>query len=115
MDTLMHCFEITTKKAATNTATEIRSSHFPRNLQSIIDTITVFINGQVFDNITNYNHLVNLILDNTESFNYYQSGIHALQNADPSIKYSGADACGNAITATVVGASATNTVVTTAL
>ncbi len=49
MDTLMHYFEITAKKAATNTATEIRSSHFPKRLQSIIDAITVCINGQVFE------------------------------------------------------------------
>ena len=109
MDTLMHYFEITTTKAGTNTATEIRASCFPRNSASIIDTITVFINGQVFENITNYNHLFNLIYDNTAGYNYYNSGIRALEASDPSIKYSVADASGNAITATVQGALATST------
>jgi len=110
MDTLMHYFEITTTKAATNTATEIRSTFFPRNSASIIDTITVFINGQVFENITNYNHLFNLIYDNTTGFNYYNSGIRALECTDPSIKYSVANASGNTITATVQGSNITSTV-----
>jgi hypothetical protein len=96
MDTLMKYFEITTTKSATNTATEIRSTHFPRNSASIIDTISVFINGQSFENITNYNHLFNLIYDNTAGFNYYNSGIRALECTDPSIKYTIADAPGNA-------------------
>jgi hypothetical protein len=109
MDTLMHYFEITTTKAGTNTATEIRASCFPRNSASIIDTITVFINGQVFENITNYNHLFNLIYDNTAGYNYYNSGIRALECADPSIKYTVADASGNAITGTVQGALNTST------
>jgi hypothetical protein len=112
MDTLMHYFEITTTNAGTNTATEKRGSCFPRNSASIIDTITVFINGQVFENITSYNHLFNLIMDNVAGYNYYNSGIRALECADPSIKYSVADASGNAITATVQGASATATVET---
>jgi hypothetical protein len=110
MDTLMHYFEITTTRAGTNGTNEIRSTHFPRNSASIIDTISVFINGQVFENIQSYNHLFNLIYDNTSGFNYYQSGIRALECADPSIKYSVADASGNAITATVSGANITATV-----
>jgi hypothetical protein len=110
MDTLMHYFEITTTKSGTNTATEIRSTFFPRNSASIIDTITVFINGQVFENITNYNHLFNLIYDNTTGFNYYNSGIRALECTDPSIKYKVADASGNTITATVQGSNITSTV-----
>ena len=109
MDTLMHYFEITTTKAGTNTATEIRASCFPRNSASIIDTITVFINGQVFENIPSYNHLFNLIYDNTCGYNYYNSGIRALEAADPSIKYTVADASGNAITGTVQGALNTST------
>jgi hypothetical protein len=109
IDTLMKYFEITTTRSGTNTATEIRSSFFPRNSASIIDTLTVFINGQVFENITNYNHLFNLIYDNTTGFNYYNSGIRALEATDPSIKYSVADASGNTITATVQGALNTST------
>lgn len=109
MDTLMSYFEITSTKGGTNTATEIRASCFPRNSASVIDTITVFINGQVFENITNYNHLFNLIYDNTAGYNYYQSGIRALEASDPSIVYSVADASGNAITSTVQGALNTST------
>ena len=109
MDTLMKYFEVTTTKAGTNASSQIRSSYFPRNSASIIDTITVFINGQVFENITNYNHLFNLIYDNTTGFNYYNSGIRALECTDPSIKYTVADASGNAITSTVQGALNTST------
>jgi hypothetical protein len=50
MDTLMHSFEITTTAAQSASATR-RGTFFPRNGASIIDTITVFINGQVFENI----------------------------------------------------------------
>jgi len=109
MDSLMHYFEVTTTRAGTNTATEIRSSFFPRNSASIIDTITIFINGQVFENIQSYNHLFNVLYDNCAGFNYYQSGIRALECADPSIKYSVADASGNAITSAVQGANITST------
>ena len=109
MDTLMKYFEVTTTKAGTMASSQIRSSYFPCNSASIIDTITVFINGQVFENITNYNHLFNLIYDNTTGFNYYNSGIRALECTDPSIKYTVADASGNAITSTVQGALNTST------
>jgi hypothetical protein len=109
MDTLMKYFEITTTKSATNTATEIRSTHFPRNSASIIDTISVFINGQSFENITNYNHLFNLIYDNTAGFNYYNSGIRALECTDPSIKYSMNDTSSNVITSIVSGTNITST------
>jgi hypothetical protein len=113
MDTLMHYFEIKTTHAGTNTAQEKRASCFPRNSASIIDTITVFINGQVFENIPSYNHLFNLIYDNTCGYNYYNSGLRALECSDPSIKYAVADASGNAITGTVQGALNTSTSETT--
>ena len=51
MDTLMHSFEITTTAAQSASATR-QGTFFPRNSASIIDTITVFINGQVFENIS---------------------------------------------------------------
>ena len=72
MDTLMHYFEFTSTRSGVNTATtpEVQGSFFPRDTSStstssIVDTITVFINGQVFENITNYNHRFNVIYDNT--------------------------------------------------
>lgn len=102
IETLMAYFEVSTKRSGSQGST-YRGSYFPRNSASIIDTLTVYINGQVFENITNYNHLFNLIYDNTCGFNYYQSGIRALECTDPSIVYSVADATGNTITATVQG------------
>lgn len=102
MDTLMHYFEFTSTVAASGT-TLSQGTYFPRNSASIIDTITVFINGQVYENIPNYNHLFNLIYDNTAGYNYYNSGIRALECADPSIKYS-TTASSGAIAATCQGA-----------
>ncbi len=114
MDTLMHYFEFTSTPAATGTGSVRQGTFFPRNSASIIDTITVFINGQVFENITNYNHLFNLIYDNTAGFNYYNSGTRALECTDPSIRYSVANASGNAITAAVQGGVSTFTTDATA-
>ena len=82
MDSLMHYFEFTSTLAGTGT-TLATGTYFPRNSASIIDTITVFINGQVFENIPSYNHLFNVIYDNTAGYNYYNSGTRALECADP--------------------------------
>jgi len=109
MESLMHYFEFTSTAAATGTSSVRQGTFFPRNSASIIDTITIFINGQVFENITNYNHLFNIIYDNTCGFNYYNSGTRAIECADPSIRYSVANASGNAITAAVQGAVSTFT------
>ena len=106
MDTLMKYFEFTSTASQTGT-TSYQGTFFPRNSASIIDTITVFINGAVYENITSYNHLFNIIYDNTAGFNYYNSGIRALECADPSIKYTLTNSTG-AITAAVQG-SATGT------
>jgi hypothetical protein len=114
MDTLLHYFEFYSTAAATGTSAVRQGTYFPRNSSSIIDTITVFINGQVFENITNYNHLFNLIYDNVNGYNYYHSGTRALECADPSIRYSIANASGNAITASVQGAVSTFTTDATA-
>lgn len=86
VDSLMKYFEFTSTAAQTAASTR-QGTYFPRNSASIIDSITVFINGQVFENIVSYNHLFNLIMDNTAGFNYYCSGIRALECTDPSIKY----------------------------
>ena len=109
MDTLMHYFEFTSSAAAKGTSDVLQGTFFPRNSASIIDTITVFINGQVFENITHYNHLFNLIHDNVAGYNYYNSGTRSIECADPSIRYSVAGASGNAITATVQGGTSTST------
>jgi hypothetical protein len=102
MDSLMHYFEFTSTVASTGT-TLSSGTYFPRNTASIIDTITVFINGQVYENIPTYNHLFNIIYDNTCGYNYYCSGLRQLECADPSIKYS-TNASNGTITATVQGA-----------
>jgi hypothetical protein len=114
MDTLTHYFEFTSTAAASGGSSHRQGTFFPRNSASIIDTITVFINGMVFENITNYNHLFNLIYDNVAGYNYYHSGVRALECADPSIRYTVANASGNAITAAVQGGVSTFTTDATA-
>ena len=86
MDSLMHFFQFTST-AAQSAASTRQGTYFPRNSASIIDTITVFINGQVYENVVSYNHLFNLIMDNVAGYNYYCSGVRALECTDPSIRY----------------------------
>ena len=112
LDSLMHYFEFTSTAAATGTSSVRQGTFFPRNSASIIDTITVFINGQVFENITSYNHLFNLIYDNIAGHNFYQSGVRAIECADPSIRYTITNA--GVITGTVQGATSTATTDATA-
>jgi hypothetical protein len=57
---------------------------------------------------------LDLIHDNTCGYNYYHSGTRAKKCVDPSIRYTVANASGNAITATVQGAVSTNTTDATA-
>jgi hypothetical protein len=66
----MQYFEFTSTASQSGTSTR-QGTFFPRNSASIIDTITVFINGQVFENISSYNHLFNLIYDNTCGHAFY--------------------------------------------
>jgi hypothetical protein len=101
MDTLMKYFEFTSTAAQSASATR-QGTHFPRNSASIIDTITVFINGQVFENIVSYNHLFNLIMDNCTGYNYNCSGIRALECVDPSVSYT-LNPTTEAITAAALG------------
>lgn len=109
MDTLMHYFEFTCTRSQTGgTGSTSQGTHFPRNSASIIDTITIFINGQVFENIVSYNHLFNIIMDNIAGYNYYCSGIRALECTDPSILYT-LNATTEAITAAAQGLSAGTT------
>jgi hypothetical protein len=87
MDTQMHYFEFSSKSTQIGASSTRQGFFFPRNSASIIDTITVFINGQVFENNSSYNYLFNLIYYNTCGHAFYQSGIRALGCADPSIRY----------------------------
>lgn len=102
MDTLMKYFEFTCTKSQTGGSSTSQGTHFPRNSASIIDTITIFINGQVFENIVSYNHLFNIIMDNIAGYNYYCSGIRALECTDPSILYT-LNPTTEAITSTIQG------------
>jgi len=86
LDTLMKYFEFTST-AAQSAAAARQGTHFPRNSASLIDTLTIFINGQVYENIVSYNHLFNIIMDNTSGYNYNCSGIRALECVDPSVLY----------------------------
>jgi hypothetical protein len=97
----LHYFEFTSTVAATGN-TLSSGTFFPLNSASIIDTITVFINGQVYENIPTYNHLFNVLMDNICGYNYYCSGMRQLECADPSIKYS-TTASSTAIAAAVQG------------
>lgn len=109
-ESLIHYFEFTSTAAGTSSTNTSRTgTFFPRNSASIIEAITVYINGQVFENIVSYNHLFNLIQDNTAGFNYYVSGMRALENTDPSIKFTLAETNAGGITATIQGASNTAT------
>jgi hypothetical protein len=55
MDTPMHYLEITSAATQSGTGTR-QGTFFSRNSAFIIDTITVFINGQEFENVPSYNH-----------------------------------------------------------
>jgi hypothetical protein len=99
--TLMKYFEFTSTASQTGSSTR-QGTHFPRNSASLIDTLTVFINGQVFENIVSYNHLFNVIYDNTTGYNYNCSGIRSLEVTDPSISFT-LNATTEAITAAAVG------------
>jgi hypothetical protein len=101
LDTLMKYFEFTSTASQSATATR-QGTHFPRNSASIIDSLTIFINGQVFENIVSYNHLFNIIMDNTSGFNYNCSGIRSLECVDPSVLYT-LNATTEAITAAAQG------------
>jgi hypothetical protein len=101
LDTLMKYFEFTSTASQSATSTR-QGTHFPRNSASIIDTLTIFINGQVFENIVSYNHLFNIIYDNTTGYNYNCSGMRSLEVNDPSISYT-LNATTEAITAVALG------------
>ena len=101
IESLTHFFDFSTTYYGSKTGPIYQGFYFPRNSSSIIDTTTLFINGQVFENINGYNHLFNLLWDNTCGTNYYQSGIRALEGADPSMRYTIAN--DETITATIQG------------
>jgi hypothetical protein len=63
------------------------SQFFPRNSASIIDTLSVYANGQLIDQINNYHHLFNALADATCGQDYNRSGLRYLENTDPSLKF----------------------------
>lgn len=83
LDSLVWSFDFTTFRASTNAGT---SRLFPRNSASIIDTLSVYINGVLIDNIVNYNHLFNLLSDHLCGKDY-NGGMRDLENTDPSVTY----------------------------
>ena len=95
----------TTYYGSTSAPIYFQGCYFPRNSASIIDTTTLFINGAVFENIPSYNHLFNVLYDNTTGVDYNQNSMRQLENNDPSMKYTIVDA--ETITATIQGSSAT--------
>lgn len=107
LDTLMKYFEFTSTASQSGTS-QRQGTFFPRNSFSIIDTLTVFINGQVYENIVSYNHLANVITDNCSGYNYYCSGLRQLECTDPSVSYT-LNATTEAITSSIKGASNTGT------
>jgi len=101
LDTLMKYFEFTSTASQSGTSTR-QGTHFPRNSASLIDTLTIFINGQVFENIVSYNHLFNILYDNQTNYNYNISGVRSLEITDPSISYT-LNPTTEAITAVALG------------
>jgi hypothetical protein len=83
LDSLVWSFDFTTVKASTNAGT---SRLFPRNSASIIDTLSIYINGVLVDNIVNYNHLFNLLSDHLCGKDY-NGGMRDLENTDPSVTF----------------------------
>lgn len=73
------------------TVNQYQSRFFPRNTASIIDTLSVSINGQRICTISEYGHLYNILWDYMCSLENNHSGKRALENTDPSFKTSMAD------------------------
>jgi len=89
LDSLLWQFFLTIplySSATYNAATEYRCRHFPRNSQSIIDTLSVYVNDQLVCTTKNYHQFANSYCDNTCGLDYSMSGIRQLENTDPSVK-----------------------------
>jgi hypothetical protein len=62
-------------------------THFPRLSSSIIETLTIFVNGTQIENIQNYNLLYNTLYD-VDGGGIDQQAKRHLENVDPSVYYS---------------------------
>ena len=61
-------------------------AHFPRLSSSIIETLTIFVNGTQIENIQNYNLLYNTLYD-LDGGGIDQQAKRHLENVDPSVYY----------------------------
>lgn len=91
---LVMYFKGTCPKVGTKTATNtyFQGRFFPRNTASIIDTLSVSINGVRICSISEYSHLYNILWDYMSSIENNQSVKRDLENTDPSVKTSITDA-----------------------
>jgi hypothetical protein len=60
--------------------------HYPRLSSSIIDTLTIYVNGTQIENIQNYNLLYNTLYD-LDGGGIDQQAKRCLENVDPSVYY----------------------------
>jgi hypothetical protein len=60
--------------------------HYPRLSSSIIDTLTIYVNGTQIENIQNYNLLYNTLYD-LDGGGIDQQAKRCLENVDPSVFY----------------------------
>lgn len=67
------------------TATATGKVHFPRYSSSIIEQLSIYVNGTMIENIPYYNVLYNTIAD--LSFGNDQTSKRYLENIDPSVSY----------------------------
>ena len=61
-------------------------AHFPRLSSSIIETLTIFVNGTQIENIQNYHLLYNTLYD-LDGGGIDQQAKRHLENIDPSVYY----------------------------
>ena len=71
---------------STESDTAGNKAHFPRLSSSIIETLTIFVNGTQIENIQNY-HLLNNTLYDLDGGGIDQQAKRHLENIDPSVYY----------------------------
>ena len=81
--------------------------HYPRLSSSIIDTLTIFVNGTQIENIQNYNLLYNTLYD-LDGGGIDQQAKRCLENVDPSVYYLVTDNETTSATPQITGVAATD-------
>ena len=81
--------------------------HYPRLSSSIIDTLTIYVNGTQIENIQNYNLLYNTLYD-LDGGGIDQQAKRCLENVDPSVFYLVTDDQTTSATPQVTGLAATD-------